>query len=58
MTGAPPAILGGDPAFPEGLPLVRPTIDDVPTLARRIEAILESGSLTNGATVRPRVRPS
>jgi dTDP-4-amino-4,6-dideoxygalactose transaminase len=47
-----PAILGGEPAFPERLPLVRPTIDDVPALARRIERILESGLLTNGATVR------
>jgi dTDP-4-amino-4,6-dideoxygalactose transaminase len=47
-----PAILGGEPAFPERLPLVRPTIDDVPSLARRLEAILESGLLTNGATVR------
>lgn len=47
-----PGILGGEPAFPDGLPLVRPTIDDVPKLARRLEAILESGLLTNGATVR------
>ena len=47
-----PAVLGGAPAFATRLPLVRPTIDDVPALARRIEAILESGLLTNGATVR------
>jgi dTDP-4-amino-4,6-dideoxygalactose transaminase len=47
-----PAILGGAPAFAERLPLVRPTLDDVPGLARRIESILASGSLTNGATVR------
>ena len=52
MTAPRPAILGGAPAFPERLPLVRPTLRDVPALARRIEAILESGSLTNGATVR------
>ncbi|MET0728080.1 MAG: DegT/DnrJ/EryC1/StrS family aminotransferase [Acidimicrobiales bacterium] len=47
-----PAILGGEPIFPERLPLVRPTLDDVPALARRIERILASGLLTNGATVR------
>ncbi len=47
-----PAILGGEPAFPERLPLVRPTIDDVPGLARRLEGILDSGILTNGPTVR------
>jgi dTDP-4-amino-4,6-dideoxygalactose transaminase len=47
-----PAALGGDPAFPERLPLVRPTIPDIPGLARRIEAILESGILTNNRTVR------
>ncbi len=47
-----PAALGGSPAFPDRLPLVRPTLDDVPGLARRLEAILQSGLLTNGATVR------
>lgn len=47
-----PAILGGEPAFPERVPLVRPTIDDVPGLSKRLEAILESGMLTNAATVR------
>jgi dTDP-4-amino-4,6-dideoxygalactose transaminase len=30
---------------------VRPTIPDVPELSRRIESILSSGSITNGATV-------
>ena len=47
-----PALLGGPQAFPEGLPLVRPTIPDIPALTARIEAILESGMLTNGPTVR------
>ncbi len=47
-----PAVLGGEPAFPERLPLVRPTIPAAPALARRLEAILESGMLTNGPTVR------
>jgi len=47
-----PAILGGRPLFSDRLPLVRPTLGDVPGLARRIESILASGLLTNGATVR------
>lgn len=47
-----PALLGGRPAFPDGLPLVRPSIPDVPALSRHLEAILESGQLTNGRTVR------
>jgi dTDP-4-amino-4,6-dideoxygalactose transaminase len=47
-----PAILGGRPLFPRGLPLVRPTIPDRSSLAERIEGILDSGTLTNGPTVR------
>jgi dTDP-4-amino-4,6-dideoxygalactose transaminase len=47
-----PAILGGDPAFPERLPLVRPTIDDVADVGRRLESVLRSGMLTNGPAVR------
>lgn len=47
-----PALLGGEPAFPEGLPLVRPTIPAIPELAARLETILHSGILTNGKTVR------
>lgn len=46
-----PAILGGPKAFPDGLPLVRPTIPDIPGLTARIGSILESGMLTNGRTV-------
>ena len=49
---ATPAVLGGTPAFPDRLPLVRPTIDDVPGLTAELGAILEQGLLTNGATVR------
>lgn len=52
MTSTDLALLGGSPAFPDGLPLVRPTIPDVPGLAKRIEGILASGMLTNGRTVR------
>lgn len=52
MTHAEPAVLGGRPAFPEGLPLVRPTIPEIPQLSDRIRRILDSGLLTNGRTVR------
>src|ERR1044072_7550954 len=51
MTTA-PAVLGGTPAFPDGLPLVRPTTPDIPGLAQRLQGILESGILTNNRTVR------
>ncbi|MGH8892831.1 MAG: DegT/DnrJ/EryC1/StrS family aminotransferase [Actinomycetes bacterium] len=47
-----PAVLGGPPSFPQGLPLVRPTIPDIPRLSRRLQEILESGILTNAGTVR------
>ena len=48
----PPAVLGGAPAFADGVPLVRPTIRDIPALARHLETILASGTLTSGPTVR------
>lgn len=47
-----PAALGGRPAFPEGLPLVRPTLPDSALLARRLRDVIDSGILTNGPTVR------
>jgi dTDP-4-amino-4,6-dideoxygalactose transaminase len=52
MTYSAPAVLGGAPAFPDGLPLVRPTLGDVPGLAARLAEVLESGMLTNGPAVR------
>jgi dTDP-4-amino-4,6-dideoxygalactose transaminase len=52
MTAGRPAILGGAEAFPDGLPLVRPTIPDIPALGARLQRIVESGMLTNGPTVR------
>jgi dTDP-4-amino-4,6-dideoxygalactose transaminase len=52
MTSALPAALGGAPAFPDGLPLVRPTLSDIPGLTRRLGEVLESGMLTNGPMVR------
>lgn len=50
--GTLPAAAGGPPAFPDGLPLMRPTLRDLPVLQRRLAEILSSGQLTNGATVR------
>jgi dTDP-4-amino-4,6-dideoxygalactose transaminase len=47
-----PAILGGAPMFVEGLPLVRPTLEDQPELMARLSAVLDSGVLTNGPSVR------
>ncbi len=46
------ALLGGTPLFPGGLPLTRVQVPDMPGVLRRVEAILESGQLTNGAVVR------
>jgi dTDP-4-amino-4,6-dideoxygalactose transaminase len=51
-SSTPPAYVGGLPAFPEGLPLTRPVLIDIPGLQERLGAILGSGQLTNGATVR------
>jgi dTDP-4-amino-4,6-dideoxygalactose transaminase len=50
LTG-PPAIDGGTPAFPERLPLVRPSIG-ADQAAADIALILKSGTLTNGPYVR------
>jgi dTDP-4-amino-4,6-dideoxygalactose transaminase len=47
-----PAILGGSPAFPEGLPLVRPSVPNAEALANDLRRILESRHLTNGPYVR------
>jgi dTDP-4-amino-4,6-dideoxygalactose transaminase len=51
LTG-PPAALGGRPAFPEPIPLVRPSVPVGDGLPKRIREILGSGMLTNGANVR------
>ena len=47
-----PAVLGGPPAFPDRLPLVRPTIPEPEALTAELGAVLDSGLLTNGAAVR------
>lgn len=52
MTSSAPAVLGGTKAFPDGLALVRPTIDDPAAVTADLGRILDSGLLTNGATVR------
>jgi dTDP-4-amino-4,6-dideoxygalactose transaminase len=52
MRATAPAVLGGEPAFADGLPLVRPTIEDPTAVLRRFESIVDSGMLTNGPTVR------
>ncbi len=47
-----PAVLGGEPAFPEGLPLARPPVPDLDAVTAEIRDILVSGVLTNGPRVR------
>ena len=55
-TGSPgtdrPAADGGQPLFPEGLPLARPEVADPGSVARATAEILASGVLTNGPRVR------
>jgi dTDP-4-amino-4,6-dideoxygalactose transaminase len=45
------ALLGGAPAFPEGLPLMRLVLSERQRLRSRLDEILDSGQLTNGRTV-------
>ena len=49
---AEPAIRGGRPLFPVGLPLARPSIPDVDRVAAELRDVLASGVLTNGPRVR------
>lgn len=48
----PPAILGGPPAFPQGLQFLRPSVPPKERVLRDVETILSSGTLTNGPFVR------
>jgi dTDP-4-amino-4,6-dideoxygalactose transaminase len=48
----PPAIRGGAPAFPDGLPLARPRFQDPSAIGREVERIVASHVLTDGPTVR------
>jgi dTDP-4-amino-4,6-dideoxygalactose transaminase len=47
-----PAVQGGRLAFPDGLPLAKPTFADPERVARATASILASGVLTNGPYVR------
>ena len=47
-----PAILGGTPAFPEGVRFVRPPAPPLERVVRRLEPSYERGILTNGPLVR------
>jgi dTDP-4-amino-4,6-dideoxygalactose transaminase len=47
-----PAIHGGSPTFPEGLPFMRPSVPDEEAVLGRLKTILASGMLTNGPFVR------
>ncbi|MGH2806294.1 MAG: DegT/DnrJ/EryC1/StrS family aminotransferase [Actinomycetota bacterium] len=47
-----PAIAGGAPLFPEGLPVARPSVPDPEVVAEDVKKILTSRMLTNGAYVR------
>jgi dTDP-4-amino-4,6-dideoxygalactose transaminase len=46
------AILGGAPAFPDGLPFARPSTPPLADVMRRLEPSYEKGMLTNGPLVR------
>jgi dTDP-4-amino-4,6-dideoxygalactose transaminase len=47
-----PAIRGGRPLFPDGLPLAHPTVAHPEAVAEAAREIVASGVLTNGPTVR------
>jgi dTDP-4-amino-4,6-dideoxygalactose transaminase len=47
-----PAFLGGEPAFPDGLPFVRPAVPDLERVVTRFTPSYERGMLTNGPLVR------
>jgi dTDP-4-amino-4,6-dideoxygalactose transaminase len=47
-----PAILGGAPAFPDGIPYTRPLVPPLDACVGRLEASFANGQLTNGRLVR------
>jgi len=47
-----PAIAGGEPAFPEPLPFVRPTVPALDRVTTRVASSYDRGILTNGPIVR------
>jgi dTDP-4-amino-4,6-dideoxygalactose transaminase len=52
MTDSLPVVLGGRPLVDGRVPLVRPTIEDVPGLTEELGRVVASGMLTNGPQVR------
>ncbi len=48
---APLAVLGGAPAFPDGVPFVRPPLPDLDGVVARFATSYEQGSVTNGPLV-------
>ena len=48
----PPALLGGPPAFPDGLPFFRPATPSLDRVTARLAPSYDSGMLTNGRLVR------
>lgn len=46
-----PAVMGGQPAFPDGVPLARPTVPNPDAVIEDFRRILASGQLTNGPYV-------
>lgn len=46
-----PAVLGGEPLFPDGLPLARPALDDPESAIRRLRGVLGGNSFTNASLV-------
>ena len=51
MANGKPAILGGKPAFPVKLPIVRPRVPPIPPFLDDLSSVLGSGLLTNGPKV-------
>jgi dTDP-4-amino-4,6-dideoxygalactose transaminase len=47
-----PAVLGGEPAFAEPLPFVRPSVPPLERVVARLQPSYERGMLTNGPLVR------
>ena len=47
-----PAVLGGQPAFPDGLPFFRPATPSLERVTARLAPSYERGMLTNGSLVR------
>jgi dTDP-4-amino-4,6-dideoxygalactose transaminase len=46
-----PAMAGGRPAFPEGVPFVRPSVPDIERVLADMTVVLSGGTLTNGPFV-------